>query len=92
MVNHVEGYNHDFQAEGENKRRNKKSKNTKRRNNKKNQKRFVLMYIFSLHMNSENANFLLKRLSAAFDSVAHNIEAAGAPQKHYYDRRMKHRL
>ncbi|KAK9538465.1 hypothetical protein VZT92_003634 [Zoarces viviparus] len=39
---------------------------------------------------SENANSVLKRLCAAFHSVALNIEAAGAQQKHDCDRRMKH--
>lgn len=39
---------------------------------------------------SDYANSVLQRLCAAFHSVAHNIEAAGAQQKHYYDRWMKH--
>uniref|UniRef100_A0A8C2Z9W3 Integrase catalytic domain-containing protein n=1 Tax=Cyclopterus lumpus TaxID=8103 RepID=A0A8C2Z9W3_CYCLU len=39
---------------------------------------------------SEHANSVLRRLCAAFHSVAQNIEAAVAQQKHYYDSRMKH--
>ena len=39
---------------------------------------------------SEYANSVLLKLCAAFHSVAHNIEAVGAQQKHHYDRRMKH--
>jgi len=38
----------------------------------------------------EYANSVLQRLCAAFHSVAYNIEAAGAQQKHNYDCRMKH--
>lgn len=41
-------------------------------------------------MPSEYATSVVKRLCTAFHSVAHNIEAAGAQQKHYYDRHMKH--
>lgn len=40
---------------------------------------------------SDYSHSVLPRLCAAFHSVAHNVEAAGAQQKHYYDHRMKHK-
>lgn len=39
---------------------------------------------------SDYASSVLQRLCTAIHSVAHNIEVAGAQQKYYYDRRMKH--
>lgn len=41
---------------------------------------------------SDYADSVLQRLCAVFHSVAHNIETAGAQQKHYYDPLMKHKF